>query len=138
MITVRKADLEQFFPTLEKWLKRHNSAEVPKAIIDEIYVAESGGVEIASLCLYVCRNGRIAVAEWLVSNPMVCHSRDLVQAVHALYAHVENEARAAGCTAMIGWVEPGKGEEHIVLKRGFKTSDQGAHKLYAKPLYGEI
>lgn len=133
-ITVKKADLDEFYPTLERWLKAHKSEEVPKAIIDEIYVAEAGGVQIASLCLYLCHHGKLAVAEWLCSNPRVAFSRDLVEAVKALYSKVESDAREAGCAVMIGWIEPGSGEERIAKSIGYATSDQGFHKLYAKPL----
>jgi hypothetical protein len=134
MITIKEHDVNEFYPTLERWLKAHKSEDVPERIIDRIFVAESGPVQIASLCLYLCSHGKIAVLEWLCTNPSVCFSKDLVLAVKALYTTLEDVARDAGCVVTIGWIEPNSSEERIAKSIGYQTSDQGFHKLYAKPL----
>jgi len=134
VITIKEHDINEFYPTLKGWLDAHKSEDVPKSIIDRIFVAEIGGVQIASLCLYLCSHGKLAVAEWLCANPQFSQSKDTIRAVRALYNEVENVAREAGCAVMIGWIEPGSGEEHIAKSIGYQTSDQGIHKLYAKNL----
>ena len=133
-ITVKEYPVSQFYPTLKGWLTTHKSEDVPEQIIDRVFVAECGPVQIASLCLYLCSHGKLAVAEWLCTNDKVCYSKDLVLAVKALYTTLEDVARDAGCVVMIGWIEPNSSEERIATGLGYKTSDQGFHKLYAKPL----
>lgn len=134
-IFVKEYPIEDFFPTLERWLIAHKSEDVPKQIIDRIFVAESGPVQMASLCLYLCSHGKIAVAEWLTSNPNMAFSRDSVLAVKALYARLEEVARDAGCLVMIGWPEKDSSEQRIMESIGYKTSQQVNHILMAKPLY---
>jgi hypothetical protein len=135
MITVKEYPIEQFYPTLKKWLDAHKSEDVPERIIDRIFVAESGPVQMASLCLYLCSHGKIAVLEHLTTNPSVCYSRDLVLAVNALYKTLEDISRDSGCLVVIGWAAENSGEYRLMVKIGYKTSQQVNHILMAKPLY---
>lgn len=127
-------DLDRDYDLFCSWWKDHKAVPVPKIILPKGWIACGSGLPMAVCFLYVAE-GKIAVLEWMTSNPRVAFSKDLWIAVCALYQYVEEQAAAAGCQAIISFVKPNSSEERILKRMDYAGSDKDpGHKLYAKPL----
>ncbi len=132
--TIRPVSLEDDYPKLVKWWTAHKALVMPAYVFPQGWCIEAGGVEIAMSFLYLDVGGKFAVIEWLTTNPSVAFSRTLVEAVKALVAHIENVARAQGCAFIISFIAPNSGEERLMKRIGYQTSEGPGHRTYAKPL----
>lgn len=122
------------YEVLVSWWRGHNSPPWPKVVLPRGLIAVGSGVDMAASFLYLTPD-KIAVIEFTTVNPALARSRDSLAAVKGLFAALEEEARAAGCLAVITFVKPNGSEQHIVTKIGYATStDDCGHRLYAKPL----
>jgi hypothetical protein len=101
------------------------------------YLISAGGVDIAAAFLYLDVGGKIAVVEYLTTNPSICFSRYLVEDIKALIAHIEDIASARGSITILSFVAPGTGEERLLQRLGYQTSEGPAHRIYAKALIKE-
>lgn len=134
-MNIRPLDPAIDYPRLTRWWEiRKICIPLPVSLLPRGYMAEDGPVPIAAAFLYLDVDGKWAMTEWLTTNPAVAHSRSLVEGVHALLAHMEDMAREQGCTSIISMVAPGTGEERLMQKIGYETSEGPAHKMYGKVL----
>jgi hypothetical protein len=122
------------YPMLQKWWDGHNSLPVPQHILPRGWVLASGPVDVVAAFLMLDVGGKFAVIEFLTTNPSVAFSRTLVQDVRTLIAHIEQRAMEQGCTWMMSFVAPGTGEERLMVRLGYQTSEGPAHRIYAKAL----
>jgi len=132
--TIRSVNLEEDYPKLLKWWAGHNALVMPAHVFPQGWCIEAGGVEIAMSFLYLDVGGKFAVIEWLTTNPAVALSRSLVEAVKLLMAHIEGVARAQGCSFIISFIAPNSGEERLMKRIGYQTSEGPGHRTYAKSL----
>lgn len=132
--SIRPTNLDIDYPTLCKWWEGHKALAMPQYVFPQGWVVSAAGVDIAMSFLYLDVGGKFAVIEWLTTNPTVAFSKSLVQAVQYLVAHIEDVARAQGCKFIISFIEPKSGEERLMARIGYQTSDGPSHKLYAKGL----
>ena len=127
-------DLERDYSMFCSWWADHKAVPVPKIILPTGWIACGSGLPMAVCFLYAVE-GKIAVLEFMTTNPRVAFSKDLWIAVCALYKHVEEQAKAEGCVSIISFVKPNSSEERILKRMDYATSeDDPGHKLYAKPL----
>lgn len=132
---IRSLDPSLDYPRLTRWWEaRKICIPFPVSLMPRGYIVEDGPVQIAAAFLYLDIDGTWAMTEWLTTNPAVAHSRSLVEGVYALLAHMEYVAREQGCTSIISMVAPGTGEERLMQKIGYITSEGPAHKMYGKVL----
>lgn len=126
---------ESDFSTLARWWEvRKICIPFPASLMPRGYLVEDGPVQIAAAFLYLDIDGAWAMTEWLTTNPSLAYSRSLIEGVHVLLTHMEETARARGCTSIISMVAPGTGEERLMQKMGYITSEGPAHKMYGKVL----
>jgi hypothetical protein len=116
-----------------KWWRLHKALPVPRIILPRGWIAVGSGLPMCVCFLYM-DPGKLAMLEYMTTNPQIALSRELLSAVKALYVYMEDRAAEAGCVAILSMVKPGTSEERILLKTGWATSDQDPHKMYAKPL----
>lgn len=130
---------EKDYPMLSKWWEARNIpapdiiAQLPRG-----YLIEDGPLPVAAAFLYLDVDGVWAMTEWLTTNPTMAFSRTLVIAVKALLGHMEKVSMERGCKTIISMVAPNTGEERLMQKIGYMTSEGPYHKMYAKPLIREI
>jgi len=130
-------ELERDYPMLCKWWSGHKANPPAKIILPRGWVAAGSGLPIAACFLYVAE-GKIAVIEYMTTNPQVAHSRELWITVCALYDYLEKVAKDEGCQAIISFVKPNSSEQRIMVRMGYATSDDDpGHKLYGKPLQNQ-
>src|SRR6185436_12782563 len=91
---IRPIILEKDLPVLRRWWEGHGALAVPEYLLPQGYMIDAGGVEIAAAFLYLDVSGKIAVTEYLTTNPTICFSRSLVEDVKKLLAHIEGIALA--------------------------------------------
>ncbi len=144
MSTIRSIDLTADLPMLRQWWAGHGAIPVPEYLLPQGFLVSAGGVDIAAVFLYLDVSGRIAVVEYLTTNPTVSFSRILVDEVRKLRAHVEVVALAQAVAngrpaiTMLSFVKPSSGEERLLARIGYKADDSGVpHKIMAKPLIKE-
>src|ERR1700722_11316006 len=134
MITYQPIDLDRDYSTLLGWWKDHGKLHVPRVILPRGWMAVASGVELAASFLYVVE-GKLAMIIYTTTNPRCCWSRDMLEGVKGLYAHLESVATAEGCLAMLSMVAPNTGQERIMTKMGYGTSDDDVgHRIFAKPI----
>lgn len=130
---------EKDYPMLSNWWEARGIpapdiiAQLPRG-----YLIEDGPISIAAAFLYLDVDGAWAMTEWLTTNPAMAFSRTLVIAVKALLGHMEKVSMNRGCKTIISMVAPNTGEERLMQKIGYMTSEGPYHKMYAKPLIREI
>lgn len=135
---IREILPEKDFPMLSKWWDARG-IPAPSLIMQlpRGYIIEDGPLPMAVAFLYLDVDGVWAMTEWLTTNPAVAHSRFLVVAVRELLAHMEKIAMERGCKTILSMVAPNTGEERLMQKIGYMTSEGPYHKMYAKPLIRE-
>lgn len=138
MSTIRPIDLPTDLPMLRRWWDAHKSLPVPENMLPQGFLITAGGVDIAAAFLYLDVGGKIAVVEYLTTNPTVAFSRYLIEDVKKLIDHIERCATAGGNIVILSFVRPGTGEERLLHRLGYRTDDGPAHKIYAKPLIKEV
>ncbi len=131
---IRPVDLTVDYPTLLKWWEGHKALAMPAYVFPQGWVVGAAGVDIAMNFLYLDVGGKFAVMEWLTTNPSVAYSKTLVTAIKTLIDYVEGVAKAQGCQFIVSFVAPNTGEERLMKKIGYETSEGPSHRLYAKPL----
>ena len=138
MSQIRPIDLATDLAILRKWWDGHGALSVPENLLAQGCICTSGGVDICAAFYYMDVSGRIAVIEWLTTNPSVAFSRYLVDDVRRLIAHIEalayaqcDKAGSKGCT-ILSFVAPGTGEERLWKSIGYTTSEGPSHRIYAK------
>lgn len=120
---------------LTKWWEiRGICIPFPVGLLPRGYIVEDGPLVIAAAFMYLDVDGKWAATEWLTTNPTMAYSRSLIFAVHSLLGHMERTAKNQGCSSIVSWVAPGTGEERLMVKLGYVTSEGPSHKLYLKPL----
>ena len=67
--------------------------------------------EIAAGFLYLDASGKMAMVEYLTTNPAFSFTKRTVKAWHLLLEHIEKLAKEQGCSAIISMVAPGSSEE---------------------------
>lgn len=97
-------------------------------------MCELGDAEVAACFLYYEKTGRLAMIEYITTNPAFSHSKSIVKAFKELLLHVEQLVASRGCGAIISMVAPGTSEERILSKLGYSTSTGEAHRMYGKVL----
>lgn len=139
MSTIRAIDLETDLPMLRKWWELHKAVPCPESFLPQGYLISAGGVDVAAAFLYLDAGGKLAMIEYLTTNPTVAFSRYLVEDVRALIRHVEEQAIAQGCTGIISMVAPGTGEDRLMQRMGYLPPDAGAkpHVMFCKRLVKE-
>jgi len=139
MSTIRAIDLETDLPMLRKWWELHKAVPCPEAFLPQGFIVSAGGVDVAAAFLYLDVGGKLAMIEYLTTNPSVAFSRYLVEDVKQLITHVESVALAQGCTGIISMVAPGTGEYRLMQRMGYLPPDDGAkpHVMFGKRLVKE-
>lgn len=136
MSTIRPIDLDTDLPMLRKWWDGHKALPCPEAFLPQGFIISSGGVDIAASFLYLDVGGRLAMIEYLTTNPSIAFSRFLVEDIKALISHIEGVARAQGCVGIISMVAPGTGEDRLMKRIGYIQADGPAHIMFAKHIGG--
>lgn len=131
MISIRQLNPETDLAVVQAWWRLRLAPEIPAAVLPRGWIASATGVDLAASFLYLAE-GKIGVIEWTTTNPRAALGPDVVEAVKALYVHLENVAWDAGCPIVISFVEPGSWEHRTLEKRGYATAG-GAHLMVAKP-----
>lgn len=133
---IRPIILATDLPTLRSWWSAHKALEVPEFMLEgaDGFMVHDGGVEIAACFAYLGLNTRFAVVEFITTNPRVAQSKASLRAVYELLAHVEAFAKARGALALFSFVAPGTGEERIMDKIGYVTSQGVGHRMWGKQL----
>lgn len=136
-MTVRPMNLDTDFPMVCDWWKARNAPALPKPIFlpADGFVAEDSGAPVAACWLFVANGtrGGIGLLEFTTTNPRSLPRR-AVEAVKALYSHVEQVALLRQCASLLSFVEDGKGEQHLMEKMGWQDSAGVNHRIYAKAL----
>jgi hypothetical protein len=101
----------------------------PKIVLSgaQGFCAQAGGIDVAAGWLLLSRKGVVAISEFVTSNPAMSRGRAALDAVEALYLHMEVYAKHEGCPVLFtstpaagslarflekrGWL-PCKGEPH--------------------------
>jgi hypothetical protein len=129
------------YPTFEAWWSGHGALPVPEIILPQGWIAFEDSLEIAASFIYIVQNmtkGKLGVIEWTTTNPKCSHSRKIVEAVPGLYRLLERYAFAHGCIAMLSFVKPNSGEERIMERMGYVTSDDDkGHRIFSRPLVNQ-
>ncbi len=133
-MNIRPVNIDTDYPTLVKWWEGHRALAMPKEVFPQGWCVEETGVEVAMLFLYLDVGGKFAVIEWLTTNPKVAYSRTLIACVVALNVHIQEVAKSQGCTFALSFVGENTGEERLLKKIGYQTSQGIGHKTYAKVL----
>ena len=133
-MNIRRLIPEQDFPTLKEWWVKHGAIPVPEAFLPWGFMAVDGADEIAAGFLYLDASGKMAMVEYLTTNPAFSFTKRTVKAWHLLLEHIEKLAKEQGCSAIISMVAPGSSEERIMGRLGYETSEGTAHKMYGKRL----
>lgn len=136
MSVIRPIDLAADLPMLRQWWTRHGAIACPESFLPQGFLVSSGGVDIAAAFLYLDAGGKLAMIEYLTTNPAVMFSRYLVQDVTQLIRHIEGVARDQGCEGIISMVAPRTGEERLMTKLDYLPPDPGhpAHRMFCKRL----
>ena len=139
MSTIRELDLANDLPMLRKWWELHKAVPCPESFLPQGFLISAGGVDVAAAFLYMDVGGKLAMIEYLTTNPSVAFSRYLVEDVKALIAHVEAVAVKQGCTGIISMVAPETGEFRLMQRMGYLPPDVGAkpHVMFCKRLVKE-
>lgn len=136
MTQIRPIDLTTDLPMLRKWWEGHGAIACPEAFLPQGYLISAGGVDVAAAFLYLDVGGKLAMVEYLTTNPSVSFSRYMVQDVKMLLLHIEGIAKAHGCTGIISMVAPGTGEDRLMRRMGFlpPAENEPAHIMFCKKL----
>lgn len=143
MSTIRPIDLATDLITLRKWWEGHGALAVPEYLLPQGFMVTAGGVDIAAAFLYLDVGGKIAVTEYLTTNPSISFSRYLVDDVRKLLAHIEGVALAGAVAAgrssimILSFVKPASGEERLMARLGYQSDGGGPHNIFLKPLTAE-
>lgn len=131
MISIRQLKPESDLAVVQAWWRLRSAPEIPSSVLPRGWIASSAGVDLAVSFLYLAE-GKIGVIEWTTTNPRVAAGPDVVEAVKALYDHLENEAWDAQCPIVLSFVAPESWEHRTLAKRGY--SNAGAeHIMVVKP-----
>lgn len=131
MISIRQLIPEKDLAVIQAWWRIRSAPEIPEAVLPRGWIASGTGVDLAVSFLYLVE-GKIGVIEWTTTNPRVAAGPDVVEAVKALYEHLENEAWDAQCPIVISFVSPNSWEHRALAKRGYADAG-GSHVMVAKP-----
>lgn len=131
MISLRPFNPENDLATLQQWWRARGQTELPLAVLPRGWVASASGLDVAASFLYIAE-GKIGVIEWTTTNPRVAAGPDVVEAVKALYVHLEGVAWEAGCPIVISFVAEASWESRTLVRRGY-TPAGGAHVMLVKP-----
>lgn len=134
MNSIRALHRETDLPVVKSWWAKHGAIAVPDAFLPQGFVISSAGVDIAAAFLYLDAGGKLAMIEYLTTNPAISHSRELVEDVKQLITHVEEMAVAQGCEGIVSLVVPGTGEDRLMKRMGYYPPDGPAHAMYCKRL----
>lgn len=136
-MNIRPIHFDDEFPVVKDWWRRRGTPELPAAAFFSAqgFVVEDTGLMIAVTWLYVVpgTRGGIGILEFTTTNPAVADKRLVLESVKRLYAEVEAKAWEQGCGSMISFVAPGKGEQHLFDRCGWRDLTGGQpHLLYGK------
>lgn len=131
MISIRQFNPDKDLATVQQWWKAREQADLPIEVLPRGWVATAACVDVAVSFLYLVE-GKIGVIEWTTTNPKIAAGPDVVEAVKALYEHLENEAWSAGCPIVLSFVAPGSWESRTLGRRGYAVAG-GAHMMMIKP-----
>lgn len=137
MTQIRSIELTTDLPMLQRWWDGHKAIAVPEVFLPQGYLISSGGVDIAAAFLYVDIGGKLAMVEYLTTNPNVAFSRFLVDDVKYLLLHIEGVAVSRGCKGIISMVSPGTGEDRLMRRMGYIPPDGPPHVMFCKQLVKE-
>lgn len=95
------ADLEEFYPTLEKWWTGHGWPPVPKAILPMLGVRAMDGTRpIAASFLYQDNSVGVAMMEWTVADPEA-KPRQVATAILRIADFLKQEATALNYSVIL-------------------------------------
>jgi hypothetical protein len=138
-MTIRNIQLESDYPIIAKWWETHKAVNIPK----EVFLPAAGYIAVdeqltpvAVSWLFVASGtvGGIGMIEFTTTNPAFGISKKLLQAVNALYEHLEVEAWSRGCKAVMSMVEDGGSESRIMAKLGYVDVGGRPHLIYGKAI----
>lgn len=135
-MSIRQIDMATDLPMIRQWWAEHKAIAVPDEFLPQGFIVQSGGVDIAAAFLYLDVTGKLAMIEYLTTNPRVALSRYLVEDVKRLIAHVELVAEKQGCSGIISMVAPNTGEERLMQRLGYLPPGEKdpPHRMFCKRL----
>ena len=131
---IREIIPEKDLPIIRSWWEKHGALPVPDAFIPRGWIASYGEDDLAACFLSLEDDHKLAVVEYLTTNPAFSFSKNSLRAWKALLFHVEQFTISHHCRALLSMVAPGTSEERILKKLGYETSEDVGHRMYGKIL----
>ena len=135
MISTRTVNLTKDYKTLEGWWHGHGLPSIPRELLPDtgLFVREDE-TDCAAGWVYIDSGGKIAVIDWITTNPALSGMLSMSDAVRALNDALEVMARLAGCGSALTFVADDSGLERLLENRGWMNLRGVPHTILGKRL----
>mgnify|MGYP000920103220 CR=1 FL=1 len=132
MVSVKKIETKDFYPTMVEWWKGNNFNVVTPSLLPQYtyVVLNDNDIPTYSMCFYNT-DSHLAWIGWQLKNPDV-DKKDSVGNLSFLFEQVEKEAKALGYHLLFTTSNT-KPVEDVMIDLGYNVGDTGV-KHYSKVL----
>ena len=133
-MNLRLIDREKDYAEISSWWTKRGLAPVPLACLPSLGVIVEHGVGIAAGWCYVDQGGRIAVIDFITTNPGVAMGKTTNDAISHIIGFFEQNAKDEGIPVVLSFVAKDTGLHRFMVRNGWTDSKSQPHILLTKPL----
>jgi hypothetical protein len=130
---IRAYVAETDYPLLASWWQRRGLPAVPQQLLPEFGAfAHVGNIDVAAGFVYFEEKGRVAVVDWISTNPTVASGPTTLEAVAHLIRFFEDAAKNRGCANVFSFVAQNTGLHRLMVRAGWQDPKSVPHIVLFK------
>jgi len=133
-MNLRLIDRKKDYAEISSWWTKRGLASVPLACLPSLGVIVEHGVGIAAGWCYVDQGGRIAVIDFITTNPSVAMGRTTNDAISHIIGFFEANAKDEQIPCILSFVAKDTGLHRFMVRNGFTDNVSSPHILLSKSL----
>jgi len=133
-LNLRLIDLNKEYAEISSWWTKRGLSPIPLACLPSLGVIVEHGCGIAVGWCYIDQGGKIAVIDFITTNPSVAMGRTTNDAISHIIGFFEANAKQEGIPCVLSFVAKDTGLHRLMVKNGWHDSNSQPHILLTKSL----
>ena len=133
-MNLRLIDLNKDYAEISSWWTRRGLSPVPLACLPSLGVIVEHGCGIAAGWCYIDQGGRIAVIDFITTNPGVAIGPTTTEAIDHIIGFFEANAKDEQIPCILSFVAKDTGLHRFMVRNGWTDNVSSPHILLSKTL----